>query len=65
MASVATACMLPGSTACGLAHVPVGAEKLLSVEHPIGETRVMMNVATENGALKFSRAGRGALRSPR
>ena len=54
--SVATACMLPGSTAHALARVPDGAEKLVSVEHPSGETSVMMNVATEDGALRVSRA---------
>ena len=54
--SVATACMLPGSTAHALALVPDGDEKLVSVEHPSGETSVMMKVAIENGALKVSRA---------
>ena len=54
--SVATACMLPDSPAGALAQVPAGDEKLVSVEHPIGETSVVMNVAMENGALKVSRA---------
>ena len=54
--SVATACMLPGSTAHALAQVPAGAEKLVSVEHPSGETSVMMEVAGEHGALEVSRA---------
>ena len=54
--SVATACMLPDSPAGALAEVPAGDEKLVSVEHPIGETSVVMNVAMENGALKISRA---------
>ena len=56
--SVATACMLPGSSAHALARVPagVGAEKLVSVEHPSGETSVVMNVAMKNGALEVSRA---------
>ncbi|MDD9980250.1 MAG: 4-oxalomesaconate tautomerase [Gammaproteobacteria bacterium] len=54
--SVATACVLPGSTARTLAQVPDGAEKLVSVEHPSGETSVMMDVAVENGALRVSRA---------
>ena len=54
--SVATACMLPGSTAHALALVPDGDEKLVSVEHPSGETSVMMKVAIENGALEVSRA---------
>ena len=54
--SVATACMLPGSTAHALAQVPGGPEKLVSVEHPSGETSVMMNVRMEDGTLKVSRA---------
>ena len=54
--SVATACMIPRSTAHGLAQVPAGAEKLVSVEHPSGETSVMMNVAMEGGTLDVSRA---------
>ena len=54
--SVATACMIPRSTAHALAQVPVGAEKLVSVEHPSGETSVMMNVAMEGGTLDVSRA---------
>ena len=54
--SVATACMLPGSTAHALAQVPGGTEKLVSVEHPSGETSVMMNVRMEDGTLKVSRA---------
>ena len=54
--SVATACMLPGSTAHAFALVPDGDEKLVSVEHPSGETSVMMKVAIENGALEVSRA---------
>ena len=45
--SVATACMLPGSIAHALARVPDGVEKLVSVEHPSGETSVMMRVAME------------------
>ncbi len=35
--SVATACLLPGSPAAEVAHVPEGAHKTLSVEHPTGE----------------------------
>ena len=54
--SAATACMLPGSTAHTLAQVPGGPEKLVSVEHPSGETSVMMNVRMEDGTLKVSRA---------
>ena len=54
--SVATACMLPGSTTHALAQVPDGNEKLVSVEHPSSETSVMMNVSLEDRALRISRA---------
>ena len=54
--SVATACMIPGSTAHALARVPAGEEKLVSVEHPSGETSVMMHVTMEDGALEVSKA---------
>ena len=54
--SVATACVLPGSTARALARVPDGAEKLVSVEHPSGETSVMMNVSVTDGTLRVSKA---------
>ena len=51
--------MLPDSPAGALAQVPAGDEKLVSVEHPIGETSVMMRVSMEGGALEVTRA-RGA-----
>jgi len=35
--SVATACLIPGSPAAAVAHVPPGPRKTLSVEHPTGE----------------------------
>ena len=54
--SVATACMLPGSTARALAQVPDGNEKLVSVEHPSGETSVNMDVVVEDGVVKVTRA---------
>ena len=54
--SVATACMLQGSPVHAMAHLPDGEEKLISVEHPIGETSVVMHVTDENGALTVHRA---------
>lgn len=54
--SVATACMLPDSPAHRLAVLPQGAEKTVSVEHPIGETSVVMDVSFDNGELKVRRA---------
>jgi 4-oxalomesaconate tautomerase len=38
--TVGTACVLPGSVAEGLAVVPAGAVKTLSIEHPTGEFSV-------------------------
>ena len=54
--SVATACVLRGSAAHALAQVPDGAEKLVSVEHPSGETSVMMHVSVGSGELRVSKA---------
>jgi 4-oxalomesaconate tautomerase len=54
--SVATACMLPGSPAAALAQIPEGEEKLISVEHPIGETSVVMQVSDDNGAIIVHKA---------
>ena len=42
--SVATACMLNGSVAARLAVVPTGASKELKIEHPIGQTTIMVDV---------------------
>lgn len=45
--SVATACLLPDGLADGLAVIPDGDEKLLSIEHPSGEMSVIATL--ENG----------------
>ncbi|MEH6823567.1 MAG: 4-oxalomesaconate tautomerase [Motiliproteus sp.] len=42
--SVATACTLPGSPAHRLANIPDGNRKTLSIEHPIGETTVILQM---------------------
>lgn len=42
--SVATACILPGSVAEGIASVPDGPVKQMSVEHPSGEFSVTLEV---------------------
>jgi 4-oxalomesaconate tautomerase len=54
--SVATACMLPESPAYALAEIPEGREKLVSVEHPIGETSVVMDVEDPEGEIKVHKA---------
>jgi 4-oxalomesaconate tautomerase len=43
--SVATACILPDSVAQGIATVPSGKVKQMSVEHPTGEFSVTLDVA--------------------
>jgi 4-oxalomesaconate tautomerase len=57
--SVATACLLPSGPAAELAHVPAGAEKLLSVEHPTGEMSVIASlrdgVVTNAAVLRTAR----------
>ena len=42
--SVATACILPGSVTEGIATVPAGSIKQMSVEHPTGEFSVTLEV---------------------
>ncbi|TWI61156.1 4-oxalomesaconate tautomerase [Pseudoduganella lurida] len=42
--TVATACVLAGSVTAGIAHVPLGATKTISVEHPSGEFSVELDV---------------------
>jgi 4-oxalomesaconate tautomerase len=39
--SVATACLIEGAVAAGLAAVPAGPEKTLTIEHPSGEMTVI------------------------
>jgi 4-oxalomesaconate tautomerase len=45
--SVATACMLLGSPANKIANVPDGNRKIMSVEHPIGEMTVILEMDDE------------------
>ena len=47
--SVATACLTPGAVGHDLAAVPAGAQKLLSIEHPIGEMTVVGHVDADGG----------------
>jgi len=42
--SVATACLLEGSTAHGLANITDGNPKTLRIEHPIGETTIIVDL---------------------
>jgi 4-oxalomesaconate tautomerase len=49
--SVATACLIPGSPAASVARVPEGRRKILSVEHPTGETTCVLET-DESGEVK-------------
>jgi 4-oxalomesaconate tautomerase len=47
--SVATACLIPGSAAAGLAVIPEGRDKTLSIEHPTGEMTVVATLDEAGG----------------
>lgn len=54
--SVATACMLRGSPASQVADLKTNDEVVVSVEHPIGETSVAMEVNTDGDQLVIRKA---------
>ncbi|MFK5997212.1 MAG: 4-oxalomesaconate tautomerase [Rhodobacterales bacterium] len=49
--SVATACLQEGSVAASLATVPGKTPKALQVEHPLGETTIIMDVEANSAAI--------------
>jgi 4-oxalomesaconate tautomerase len=55
--SVATACVLPGSVAEGIAHIPDGSPRLMSVEHPSGEFTVTLEVTGSGDQFSVGRSG--------
>jgi 4-oxalomesaconate tautomerase len=55
--SVATACILPGSVARGVATVPEGRTKRMSVEHPSGEFSVTLEVGGTRERPTVEKAG--------
>lgn len=55
--TVATACVLPGSVADGVARIPAGHEKSISVEHPTGEFTVNLVVGGTEERPVIERAG--------
>ncbi|MGE0651753.1 MAG: 4-oxalomesaconate tautomerase [Alphaproteobacteria bacterium] len=61
--TIATACALPGSAADGIAIVPEGASKLMSVEHPTGEVTVGLEM--DSGANTPVVRGAALLRTTR
>lgn len=54
--SVATACVLPGSTAADVVALGDGAVDALDVEHPTGFFTVAMDVAVDGGEVKVRRS---------
>ncbi len=55
--SVATACILPGSVADGIAIIPDGNPKNISVEHPSGEFSVNLEIAGTPTSPEVVKAG--------
>lgn len=56
--TVATACLLPGSVANGIAVLPDGSEKTLAIEHPTGSLSVRLVTSQDNGGeLQIDKAG--------
>lgn len=55
--SVATACIIPGTVAEGIAQVPEGSHKQMSVEHPSGEFSVALDVGGTPESPEVTRVG--------
>lgn len=55
--SVATACILPGSPAHTLSHVPEGKSKRMRLEHPSGSFEIVMEVGGTKEAPLIERVG--------
>lgn len=49
--SVATACLLDGAVAANSAVVPDGNQKALQIEHPLGETTIIMDADANSAAI--------------
>lgn len=60
--SVATACLLPGSVASGIAHQPAY-RPLLAIEHPAGEFSVALELVADGTGWRVGKSG--ALRTAR
>jgi 4-oxalomesaconate tautomerase len=55
--SVATACVMPGSVAEGIARVPDGSPIVISVEHPSGEFTVTLELSGAGEQFSVGRSG--------
>jgi 4-oxalomesaconate tautomerase len=55
--SVATACVMPGSVAAGIARAPALSPLVMSVEHPSGEFTVTLEIAGSGADFSVRRSG--------
>jgi 4-oxalomesaconate tautomerase len=55
--SAATACLLPGSAADGIAHRPEDGRTLLSIEHPSGQFSVDLDVVIDGDTCEVRKSG--------
>lgn len=55
--SAATACVIPGSVAEGIAHIPPGNPVQMSVEHPSGEFSINLDIDRSGAIPKVKQAG--------
>jgi 4-oxalomesaconate tautomerase len=55
--SVATACVMPGSVAEGIARIPHDSPRVMSVEHPSGEFTVTLEVSGAGESFIVGRSG--------
>jgi 4-oxalomesaconate tautomerase len=55
--SVATACVMPGSVAEGIARIPQGSPRVMSVEHPSGEFTVTLEISGTGENFTVGRSG--------
>ncbi len=51
-ATIATACAMPGSATDGIAVVPAGTNKLMSIEHPTGEVTVGLELESDGTTVR-------------
>jgi len=54
--SVATACLLPGSVVADIADLAVGQQQSVVVEHPSGQTTVVVDAVVNDGSLMVTMA---------
>ena len=55
--STATACLIPGSVAESVAVLPINPEQGYSVEHPMGEFTVHLDITLQSGVVQIGKSG--------